>query len=317
MARSQPAPRKRSRPAPPLWSLSVLVHPEAEDALAELLLRLTGAPAIITHSRITGLSTGAVFLSDGKFFTPARRSELRAGLRNLTACGLNVGPARLRWQRVPPEDWRESWKKHFPPLLIGRQLVVRPSWAKVPKVPGRRELVLDPGLSFGTGQHPTTEFCLREIVRLRPREGAEVPGLLDVGTGSGILALAAARLGYAPVEAFDFDPDCVEVARENTRRNRLDPAVAWSQRDVATLRTRPPRRFAVVCANLTADLLLRHAERLVAQLAPGGTLILAGILAEEFASVAARFTGLGLQPARSIHRREWRSGSFVLTRPDR
>lgn len=250
------------------------------------------------------------FLGDARFLTTARRRDLREALDQLAQFGLQVAPAKIQWRRVPPEDWRESWKKHFPPLRIGKHLIVRPSWTQVRRQPGQAELILDPGLSFGTGQHPTTEFCLREIVRLRPRSTEQTAALLDVGTGSGILALAAARLGYRPVEAFDFDPDCVVVAHANARRNRLTARVKWSRRDVAKLPARPRRSFAVVCANLTADLLDRHATRLVAHVAPGGTLILAGILAEEFATLRDRFIALGLEPARTLRRREWQSGSF-------
>ncbi len=308
----------------PLHSLGILVLPESEDAVAELLLRTTGEAAVVTHSRVTGLSTVAVFLARTPRRPAALRRSLKDGLTAITACGLDLGPAKISLRRVPPQDWRESWKRHFRPLAIGRALLVRPSWSRRRPVKAQAELVLDPGLSFGTGQHPTTEFCLREVVRLRPRtwartsprkpgSAASTPahGLLDVGTGSGILALAAAKLGYAPVIAFDFDPEAVAVAKTNARRNRVDDAVALTRKDVAKLSARPNRRFPVVCANLTADLLQRHAGLLAAQVVDGGHLVLAGILAEEFETVARCFEGLGFRRVRSAARREWRSGSFV------
>lgn len=309
----------------PLHALSLTVAPEAEDAAAELLFRITGESAVATHSRITGLSTVAVFLPRTPRRPTALRAAVKEGVAAIADCGLVVAPARISLRRVPPEDWRESWKRHFQPLPIGKALLVRPSWSRRRAEPGQAELILDPGLSFGTGQHPTTEFCLRELVRLRPRarsetrQGAKSPtanqGLLDVGTGSGILALAAAKLGFRPVLAFDFDPECVTVARANARRNRVERRVTLTRRDVARLSLRPSRRFPVVCANLTADLLQRHAERLVAQLADGGHLVLAGILAEEFDTVRLRFEGLGLRLARTARRREWQSGSFARPVP--
>jgi ribosomal protein L11 methyltransferase len=320
---------------PPLHALSVTVLPESEDAAAELLLRRTGESAVVTQSRVTGLSTATVFLPRLPGPAAALRRELKAGLAAIAECGLALGPARVALRRVKPEDWRESWKRHFRPLAVGRALLVRPSWSRRRPAPGQAELVLDPGLSFGTGQHPTTEFCLRELVRLRPsparegrratrvsRKGSAKPsggasaargatGLLDVGTGSGVLALAAAKLGYGPVIAFDFDPEAVEVARANARRNRVARQVQPTRRDVARLSLRPTRRYAVVCANLTADLLQRQAARLVAQVVRGGHLVLAGILAEEFPVVRRVFESFGLELVRTARRREWQSGSFV------
>lgn len=315
-----------------LHSLSLTVAPEAEDAAAELLLRLTGETAVVTHSRVTGLSSAAVFLSVPDARLTELRAAAKAGLSTIAACGLDIRPGRLSCRRVKPQDWRESWKRHFRPLAIGRSLLVRPSWSRRRPVPGQVELVLDPGMSFGTGQHPTTEFCLRELVRLRPKTAepsklkqARVrkpalpskPGLLDVGTGSGILALAAAKLGYRPVVAFDFDPEAVVVARNNARHNRVTTQVTLGRRDVARLALHPTRRYAVVCANLTADLLQRHADRLVAQLAESGHLVLAGILAEEFATVRRAFESRGLRCVRTLRRREWQSGSFLALSPRR
>lgn len=282
--------------------------PEAEEAVAELLVRVVGQASVITRNRETGASQVAVYLEDRAFWTTARRAAVRDGLAAIRRCGLDVAPGRVSWRKVAPEDWRESWKRHFRPLDIGGRLLVRPSWSRRRPVRGQVEVVLDPGLSFGTGQHPTTEFCLRELVRRRSA-GAPV-SLLDVGTGSGILALAAARLGYRPVEAFDFDPEAVRVARENAALNGLARDVRIVRRDVATLGPSPRRRYDVVCANLTADLLRRHANRLVGQLVPGGRLVLSGILAAEFDPVRARFESLGLACVRARTEREWRSATF-------
>ena len=298
-------PRK---PTPDLHSLSVTTSPEAAEAIAEALLRLTGQPAVVTLSRVTGLASVAAYLTDAEFWTPGRRRELKAALQAIQSCGLEVAPGRVSWRRVPPRDWSESWKRHFRPLAIGRALLVRPSWSPRRPLPGQAELVLDPGLSFGTGQHPTTAFCLREIVRLRPRR--EAASLLDVGTGSGILAIAAAKLGYDPVEAFDFDPDAVAVAARNAAENRVGDRIRLQRRDVARPAAKSARPFDVVCANLTADLLQSHGPSLAARVRPGGCLVLAGILAAEFGAVQARFETLGLTLARSARVGEWRSRSF-------
>lgn len=302
-------------PSPPLHSVSIVTTPEAEDAVAELLLRETGQPATITQVRATGLSTVAVFLPDPPPHPwKSLRLRLRQGLDRIAECGLAIAPGTMTRRRVPSEDWRESWKRHFKPLVIGKHLLVRASWHSRRPVPGQAQLVLDPGLSFGTGQHPTTEFCLRELVRLRP-SASQPRSLLDVGTGSGILALAAIKLGFRPVDAFDFDPEAVAIAHRNATRNRVPGALTCRQADVARLPVPPRTRFDVVCANLTANLLLQYAPRLAAQLKPGGVLVLAGILAEEFSQVRACFEKLGLAFGRDARRKEWHSGSFRLPEP--
>lgn len=304
------------RPHRPLWNLSVLTSPEAEEAAGELLLRLTGETPVITQSRETGWSTAQVFLQDPAQAPERVRARVAEGLRAIAACGLDVRPARIRWRRVPEADWRESWRRHFVPLQIGRSLLVRPSWSRRRALKGQATVILDPGLSFGTGHHPTTAYCLREIVRFRPRRDGAL-GLLDAGTGSGILAIAAARLGYRRVEAFDFDPEAVRVARENAAANGVLDRIRLEHREVGRLSLRPARarRFGVVCANLTADVLQPHAARLLAHLAQGGHLVVAGILDGEFDRLQACFEALGAHLVRSSRRREWRSGTFAVT-PD-
>ncbi len=173
--------------------------------------------------------------------------------------------------------------------------------------------MLDPGLSFGTGQHATTRFCLGEIVRSRPHSktsDSAKRSFLDMGTGSGILAIAAAKLGYSPVEAFDFDPDCVRIARENAALNQLESRVTIHQQDVTRLPTKAKTRFNVVCANLIYDLLIAEAERIASRLQPGGVLILAGILSSQFAEVQSAYESVGLRLMRSKSEKEWCSGAF-------
>ncbi len=146
------------------------------------------------------------------------------------------------------EDWAESWKRHFKPIEIrvkarpsaARQsasqppsLLVKPSWSRRRAAKNQAVVILDPGLSFGTGQHPTTAFCLHEIARCRQPGTAQ--SFLDIGTGSGILAIAAAKLGYAPVQAFDFDPESVRVAGDNARKNRVTGRLKLTRGDLAKL----------------------------------------------------------------------------------
>ncbi len=238
---------------------------------------------------------------------PERIAGLSHGLRGIAACGLDIGTGKIEVKRVKREDWAESWKRHFKPIRVGRALLVKPSWSRVRKVPGQAVMILDPGLSFGTGQHPTTGFCLREVVRAR-KAGAK--SLMDIGTGSGILAIAAAKLSYTPIEAFDFDPESVRVAKENAMVNNAARAIKLSRADLTKISVRAPRRFDVVCANLMYDLLIAERKRIVNRLEPEGTLVLAGILATQFERVQQAYAELGFKLVRTRLEKEWQSGAF-------
>lgn len=291
----------------PLSEVTITTLPEAEDAVAEMLGSMFGGAASIWTNRETGLSTVTVFVEERAREIRNRTSELADGLERIRKCRLAVGAGTIHIDRVKREDWAESWKKYFKTIEVGSKLLIKPSWSKRKPKPGQAVVTLDPGLSFGTGQHPTTSYCLRQLVK------AFKPGasLIDMGCGSGILSIAAAKLGYAPVEAFDFDPVAVDVALANLRRNRVDKRVSCARKDLTKLAARPREKFDVVCANLMADLLMAEADRIVARLKPGGRLILAGILATEFEKVRAAFEKRGLKLRDNKVEREWESGLFA------
>ena len=179
-------------------------------------------------------------------------------------------------------------------------------------------MILDPGLSFGTGQHATTSFCLHQIVAAvcRPSQAAKrspsaaTKSFLDIGTGSGILAIAAAKLGYKPVRAFDFDPEAVRVARANARVNHVEPKLKIARGDVTKLPIHPAQQYDLVSANLISNLLIAERKKIAAQLRPAGILILAGILKSEFGEVQKFYEDLGLKLVSAKSKREWRSGAF-------
>jgi ribosomal protein L11 methyltransferase len=289
-----------------LWKISIVTAPEAEDAVGEVLYSLLGAPVAAYHDLEAGHSTVTVYLDQKPARWRSLSAELRSGLARVAECGLQTAPALVSAKRVRREDWAESWKRHFKPLAVGRRLLIRPGWVRRKALPGQRVVVLNPGLSFGTGQHPTTSFCLREVVAGQAR-GAT---LLDAGTGSGILAIAAAKLGYREVFGFDNDPEAVRVALANARLNRVADRLALRQADVRKFR--PPRQgYTVVCANLISNLLLEQRDRIISWLAPGGRLVLAGILRTEFGGVREAYEATGLRLLRSRAEKEWESGSFV------
>jgi len=169
--------------------------------------------------------------------------------------------------------------------------------------------VLDPGLSFGTGQHPTTAFCLEQIVARRKIGRRQ--SFLDIGTGSGILGIAAAKLGYHPVRAFDFDAAAVRVAKANACRNRVTKRTRIFRQDLIRWPLHSDAKFDVICANLTDDLLVEQSRRILNRLQPCGALILAGILKTQFARVHRTYASAGLKLIATRPEKEWQSGAFA------
>jgi ribosomal protein L11 methyltransferase len=307
-----------------LWNIFISTTPEAEDAIAEMLGGILGLPASSYRDHETGASTVTVYRQQ-KWDSPIEvRGLISAGLKRIGNCGLNIGRGRIVMARVRWEDWAESWKRHFQPIEIGDSLLIKPSWSKRKLRKGQAVVVLDPGLSFGTGHHPTTAFCLHQIAAAvcdrrnrRSPSAAATTSFLDLGTGSGILAIAATKLGYSPVRAMDFDPDAVRVARANARANRVQQKLKIRRGDVTRLPIRPGHRrqqYDLVCANLISPLLIAERRRITAQLKPIGTLVLAGILKSEFGEVQKAYTALGWKLASHRDEKEWRSGSFRFER---
>lgn len=287
----------------PLWCARVLAHARAEERAASLMEEILGTAPVVYSEPGSDSIELSVYVEASRRPSRWEWSELARKLQALK--GLAGRPA---WRRVALRDWRHSWKRHFKPLTIGGRLLIRPSWSKRRARPGQAVVVLDPGLSFGTGQHPTTAFCLHEIVR--NRLAGKPQSLLDLGTGSGILAIAAAKLGYAPVRALDHDPDCIRVARANARRNRVAHPLVIAAGDVTQLPLPPARRFGVVCANLLAPLLREQAHTIVAHVAPGGCLVVAGILVNEFRAVDDRLRDLHAVRLRARAEATWMSAAY-------
>lgn len=296
------------RPLRALVQVRVRVMIEAEEAVADLMERVMGVPPVLYTREATLRTDVSAYLTRPGQWTPRRQVALAKGLARLRRAGLPLGLARISVRSLPPRDWAESWKNHFHVLLIGRKLLVRPTWSR--RRPGRGQAVitLDPGLSFGTGQHPTTLFCLEQVVRWRPRTAPR--SFLDLGTGSGILALAAARLGYAPVVGVDHDPAAVCAAEANAAQNDLAGSVCFRRADVRRLRGRLQRPHDLVAANLLDDLLVGEAGRIRGLVKPGGRLVVAGILDAQFLRVQTAFETLGLRLRRSVLGKGWRSGLF-------
>ena len=194
-------------------------------------------------------------------------------------------PARIEY--VVGDAWRDAWREHFKVTRLGPRLVIRPSWE--PFEPKRDDVVLtiDPGRAFGSGTHESTRLVMRELDR-RIRGGERV---LDVGCGSGILAVAALLLGASRARAVDVDPDAIEVTKENARLNGVASRIEASTTDVGKLRG----TYDVVLANIEARVLVPLADAIAARVATGGTLVLSGILRGQEDEVRAAYPELGLR----------------------
>ncbi len=203
-------------------------------------------------------------------------------------------------------DWSEAWKKYFNIIHVTPRLVVRPGWLDYEAKPGQNVIRIDPGMSFGTGQHATTLFCLRTIDKLADCRD-EVKDVLDAGCGSGILSIAAMLSGFESVEAFDNDPDCVRIAAENAQINNV--ALNVFEADAGVY---PGKKggYDLVLANILGHLLIAFRSNIASWVRPGKYLALAGILSTEFDRVSAAFTALGFTELERSTEKEWTGGLF-------
>jgi ribosomal protein L11 methyltransferase len=211
-------------------------------------------------------------------------------------------------RRCMPRDWRSFWTRHFQARDIGARLRVCPVWSRRPKR-GRVNVVINPGLSFGTGDHFTTRFCLEMIDSLS--HPCPPASFLDVGAGSGILAIAAARLGARRVVAIDNDEQSLRQARANAKLNGLTKRICWIVSDI-TVDALPAGRFDIVCANLYA-ILLGNAARSLTR-ATKKRLILSGIREQETDRVADAFLELGAREIVRDGNGEWSGLVFEVTK---
>jgi len=202
-------------------------------------------------------------------------------------------------------DWAESWKRFFHVERVSERVVVKPSWEPYEARRGECVIELDPGLSFGTGKHATTQACLRFLDRLSAEDSRRT--VVDMGCGSGILAIGAKRLGFADVRGFDNDPDCIRISRENAAVNGV--SIPFWLDDLSHAHAASD----IVVANILAPVLIAFAPHVAASVAPGpnARLVLSGILDEQYAAVRAAYQSQGLREVDSILIENWRSGLFA------
>jgi ribosomal protein L11 methyltransferase len=275
------------------WLATISVPRDLEEQTSALLFDL-GSTGIVTLEE----SADAVTL-EAYFESKTDAAEIRQALEaDFQRTGSRDAPTGFSISAVPEQDWMQKWKEGFEPVQIGERLMVAPSWTLPEKKEGRIVIQIDPGMAFGTGTHETTRLCLEAIERhWRGRS------LLDVGTGTGILAIAAALLEPGSrVVAIEIDPQAVEVARENLAINGVLGSVELLEGQPGLL---AGEEFDVVVANLTAEVIIDLVEDLESRIAAGGYLILSGILVELAQDVEKALAGCGLKTTERREAAEW------------
>lgn len=289
--------------------MSLKAPPQAVEAAAEALRDLTGA-GVSLEPPIEALGPDEGYRLDAsapwtlRAYAPGDVGGAlrRRAARALRRAGLADVVSELSFRVIHEEDWAEAWKAHYDIERVGR-VVVRPAWKEYTPRPGEVAVALDPGMAFGTGQHPTTRMCLQALQEPIARlQGAKV---LDLGCGSGILAIAAALLGAGRVLAVDIEEQAVAATRSNAALNGLDGRITVRQGSLDVAADWEP--FDVLLANINAATLSALARGLAAALRPGGLLVAGGIIAAREAACRSALAEAGLRVERTLAEGEWRT----------
>ncbi|NLW17405.1 MAG: 50S ribosomal protein L11 methyltransferase [Firmicutes bacterium] len=210
---------------------------------------------------------------------------------------LDPGRAEVTLSEVQEEDWANAWKDYYKPIPVGEKLLIKPSWEEIAPT-DRLVIELHPAMAFGTGSHATTTMCL-EILEREIKGGERV---IDVGCGSGILSIAAARLGASQVEALDYDPVAVKVARENVSINEVADKVRVAQSDLLQAASAPAD---IIVANIIARIIIQLIPQIDSFLAPGGLFIASGIIGERLDAVLAALAAHDFVVVEQKHENDW------------
>ncbi|MCA9916780.1 MAG: 50S ribosomal protein L11 methyltransferase [Anaerolineales bacterium] len=292
--------------------VNVLTDGEGAEAVAEALRPFAYSDGVVleqlgdesnpAHDALETAVTVKIYLPEAED-TPQKRQRIEEILYHMGRL-YPIPPPTFR--KLKDEDWANAWKAHYHPFRIGKRVWIQPSWVE----DGRNDegdfaqpddivLILDPGMAFGTGLHPTTQMCLQAL------EQTVQPGnsVLDVGTGSGILAIAAVKLGAGPVRAFDNDQLAVETTQSNAAQNGID-SIHTHQ---AILSGVPLSQWDIVVVNILAHVIVSMLDndQLMDYVAPNGKLILSGIIEEQLEVVETAVTQAGGQISQKIQVRDW------------
>lgn len=274
--------------------LTLKAPPAALDAISNFLIERGSPGVVIKRNEVQAF-----------FARPARlaflKRDVQRFLRAMKGIYPGVGEEGLRWTNLQEKNWHNSWRRFFQPQKVGRGLWIGPPWVAAPELPQRQVITIEPGMAFGTGTHPTTRSCLEFLEEAAASLNSEGLTGLDVGTGSGILAIALAKMGASEVLALDNDPIALRAARANIRLNRAQRNVKLSNIALGKVKG----SFSIVVANLTAETIIGLAQVLKNKAGPHGYLILSGILKPTATEVLRQFTPMSCELVRQRSQKEW------------
>lgn len=277
------------------WAeISVEADAAATDAVSEAL-RSVGCAGVYLRDAFESPQVTGYLPADDRL--EGRLDSLQTTLKGLPAFGIAGAGTELTMRSVEEADWANAWKEFYKPMRVGRRLIVTPPWETPELGPQDIALVIDPGMAFGTGSHPTTQLCLAAL------EDYIRPGMrvADVGTGSGILAIAAGKLGAGEITATDNDPLAVKIAGENLAANGVQARVQEAFPDGA---------YDLVVANILADVIIGMAEEIAGLVRPEGIFIASGIIDTRESDVRMAVEGEGFFPLETRREGEWVALAF-------
>jgi ribosomal protein L11 methyltransferase len=233
--------------------------------------------------------------------------EIKEAISTLVSFDIDIGHNKVTISEINEEEWANAWKKYYNPVKISEKFTIVPTWESYEKVSNDELIIeLDPGMAFGTGTHPTTVMCIQAI------ESTVKPGdsVIDVGTGSGVLSIAAALLGASNIRAYDLDDIAVKTARVNVKLNKVNHAITVSQNNLLNDITEPAD---VIVANILAEIILRFVNDAFRLVKPGGYFITAGIIQQKKQDVKSALVEAGFEIEETLTMEDW--VSFIAKRP--
>jgi ribosomal protein L11 methyltransferase len=275
--------------------ISIQIHPVGNESLSAFLFDLGCTGVVIQDLRDPAVKA-YLPLEKGLEKT---RAAIEAFLTDLSGIFPEIQSPKLLLSHLEDQDWERNWRRFFHPTRVTPALMIYPAWEPITALSDGHAIRIDPGPAFGTGQHPTTRMCLETMEKVSAHK--QQWSLLDVGTGSGILAIYGAKLGAAPIVGIDIDTEALRWAARNIELNRLTKAIKLSSRPIQMWR----HRFSVVTANLVLGAIIELAPYFGEVMLPDAVLILSGLLRDQVSITCSALAAQGLRQERTIYEEEW------------
>lgn len=305
------ATSKNQTPQEEWIEISIEIDQHLQDALANFLIEL-GSSGVVVDEEISDPLYGKVtpgskdrrrvcsyLKKDGHY--QHRTQSLDRYLKSLTELHSLKFPPRLKLTVTHEDDWNKKWQKYFTTARVGTHIIIKPSWELFLPNEGDVIIEMDPGMAFGTGTHATTRMCLEAIENLIHSNAKSFHSMLDVGIGSGILSIAAAKLGVEKLVGIDIDPIALRYAKQNIEKNHVADKIELQELAL----NRVEGKFDLVVANILSEVILKLRKELYKHLDKNGILILSGIMDENESKIKKKFVSKNLPLAECYHDTDW------------